>query len=135
MILLYEFNWWCNHSDGSDQIFKKYSQSKIIFGRNKSIYAGKCNKPWLEHTNCPDIVWDMWWVFYFQRKTPSRLTKPFELSHEWINKNFKYQEPEFYSRYFDGSVNWPFEVPPGCTKTYDKKISTWSSKVVYSTRK
>ena len=33
----------------------------------------------------------------------SILPKSVELSNEWIKTNFKYQEPEFYSRLFDGS--------------------------------
>ena len=31
-------------------------------------------------------------------------------------KNLKYQEPEFYSKIFDESKNFPFEVLPGRTK-------------------
>ena len=33
-------------------------------------------------------------------------------------KNLKYQEPEYYARFFDESEKIPFEVPPGCTKKY-----------------
>ena len=45
------------------------------------------------------------------------------MSHEWIKKNFKYQETEFHSRFFDESENGLFEVPPRYTNTYDKNIS------------
>ena len=54
----------------------------------------------------------------------SRIPKPVVLSHDWIKNNVKYQEPEFYSIFFDESENGPFEVPPGHTKTYDTKIIT-----------
>ena len=56
---------------------------------------------------------------FFSKKILSKLPKPVGLSHEWININFKYQEPYFYSRLFDESENGPFEVPTGLTKTYD----------------
>ena len=48
----------------------------------------------------------------------SRITKCVELAHERVKTNFKYQEPEFYSRFFDDSENRPFEVSPGRTKRY-----------------
>ena len=57
--------------------------------------------------------------FLFKENLLSILPKPFELTHKWIKKNFKYQEPEFYSRLFDESENRPFEVPPGNIKTYE----------------
>ena len=50
-----------------------------------------------------------------------RLPKSVKLIDEWIRKNNKYQEPEFYHQLFDESENWPFELPPGHIKTYDKK--------------
>ena len=61
--------------------------------------------------------------FLFKVKFISRLLKPVELTHKWIKTNFNYQEPDFYSRLFDKSVNWTFEVPPGCIKTCDLKKS------------
>ena len=36
--------------------------------------------------------------------------------------NFKCKEPEFYYRLFDESENGPFEVPPGHTNKYFKKL-------------
>ena len=51
----------------------------------------------------------------------SRLPKHVELTHDCIKTNLNYQKPKFYSGLFDESDNGPFEVPPGCTKTYDKK--------------
>ena len=36
-------------------------------------------------------------------------------------EKFRYQDPEFCSRFFDESENRPFEVPPELTKTHDKK--------------
>ena len=44
----------------------------------------------------------------------SRILKPIELSHDWVLKNFKYQDPEFYNRSFDQSEEGPSEVTPGC---------------------
>ena len=61
--------------------------------------------------------------FVFKGNSCSRLPKTFEMSHEWIKKNFKYQETEFHSRFFDESENGLFEVPPRYTNTYDKNIS------------
>ena len=60
--------------------------------------------------------------FLFKRKFLSRLTKPVELTHNWIKKMFKYQDPEFYYQLFDESENGSFEVPLGCIMTYDLKI-------------
>ena len=36
--------------------------------------------------------------------------------------NFKYQEPEFYTRLFYESENEPFEVPPRRTKIFKKSV-------------
>ena len=52
----------------------------------------------------------------------SRLTKPVELSHEWVKTNFNYQEPEFYSVLFVESENGPFEFPAESTNTYEKSV-------------
>ena len=41
--------------------------------------------------------------FLFKVNFLSRLSKHSGLTHEWINTNLKYQEPEFYSRLFDES--------------------------------
>ena len=46
----------------------------------------------------------------------SRLSKPDELTHEWLLTNFKYQKPEFYARLFDQSLKGLFGVPPCHTK-------------------
>ena len=35
---------------------------------HKAMYTGNYNKQWLEHTDCPDIVWERWCKFPFQRK-------------------------------------------------------------------
>ena len=47
--------------------------------------------------------------FLFKGKFLIRPTNTVVLSHEWIKTNFKYQEPEFYSRLFDESGNGPFD--------------------------
>ena len=46
--------------------------------------------------------------FIFKEKILSRLPKTVEISHEWVKTNFKYQEPEFYSRLFDDSEKGHF---------------------------
>ena len=51
----------------------------------------------------------------------SRIPQPVELSHEWIKKNSKYQDQQFYSILFDDLENGSFEAPPGRIKTSDKK--------------
>ena len=51
-------------------------------------------------------------IFIFKGNMLSRLTKPVELSHDWVLTNLKYQEPEFYSRFFEESEQGCFEVPP-----------------------
>ena len=43
--------------------------------------------------------------FIFQVYFLIILTRSVELSHECINTNFMYQEPDFYSKFFDGSEN------------------------------
>ena len=79
------------------------------------MHTQNCNTRWLEHTACPDIAWETWWWIFFKGNLLSRLTKPAELSHKWVLKIFKYQEPAFYDRLFDESEQGPFEVPPGHT--------------------
>ena len=61
--------------------------------------------------------------FIFKENFISRLPKPVGISHEWIKLNFKYQNPEFFSRLFDESENVLFEVPPRRTDTYYKRIT------------
>ena len=51
-------------------------------------------------------------MFQFKVNILSILPKTVEISHEWVLKIFKYQEPEFYARLFDESEEVPFEVPP-----------------------
>ena len=41
--------------------------------------------------------------FIFKVNVFSRLPTPVELSHRWVLKNFKYQEPLFYAICFDDS--------------------------------
>ena len=41
--------------------------------------------------------------FYFKVNMVSKPPKTFELSHEWVLKEFKYQEPTFYAILFDRS--------------------------------
>ena len=53
--------------------------------------------------------------FLFEVKFRSRLQSTVELSHESVLKNFKGQEPKFYSILFDVSEKGPFQVPPGST--------------------
>ena len=40
-------------------------------------------------------------MFHLKVNMISRLPKPVELSHEWVLKILKYQEPSFYARLFD----------------------------------
>ena len=54
-------------------------------------------------------------MFPFKVNMISILLKLSELSHEWLLKNFKYQEPVFYSRLFENDEEGPFEVPLGIT--------------------
>ena len=56
--------------------------------------------------------------FIFKVNLLSRLTNPVEISRDWALTNFKYQEPEFYSRLFGEAGKGPFEVPMGHTKKY-----------------
>ena len=58
-------------------------------------------------------------IFLLKGNFFSKLPKPVGISHEWIKTDFNYQEPDFYSRLFDGSKKI-FEVPPGRTKKYYK---------------
>ena len=60
--------------------------------------------------------------FLFKGTLFGRLTKFFELSHEWINTNFKYQEPEFYSRCYGETVNGLFNVSTGLQKYIIKSL-------------
>ena len=55
---------------------------------------------------------------FFSKIFFSRIPKPVGLSQEWIKKNFMYQEPEFYSRFFNKSEKIHFEVTPWRTKAY-----------------
>ena len=55
-------------------------------------------------------------MFHFKLNRLCKLPKPVELSHNWILTNFKYQEPESYTRLFDYSEEGYFEVPTGFTK-------------------
>ena len=57
-------------------------------------------------------------IDFYQQNLLSRIPKLVELSHEWVLTNFKYQEPEFYSRLFDESEKGTFEVPTGRTNKY-----------------
>ena len=54
-------------------------------------------------------------MFPFKVNMISILLKLSELSHEWLLKNFKYQEPVFYSRLFENDEEGPFEVLLGIT--------------------
>ena len=58
--------------------------------------------------------------FIFKGIILSRLPNPVELSPEWVLEIFKYQEPDFYSRFFDESEKGPFEVSAGCANKYGK---------------
>ena len=69
--------------------------------------------------------------FLFGVKVFSILTKPVELTHKYIKKVFKYQQPYFYSLLFDESENGPFEVPPRRIKTYDNKKSVPDATKLY----
>ena len=59
----------------------------------------------------------------FKRKPLSRKPNPVELSHEWVLTDLKYQEPEFYSIFFDELLKKHFEVPPRRTNKHEKKPS------------
>ena len=61
----------------------------------------------------------------------SRLPKPVELSHEWVLKNFRYQEPQFYARLFDNSEKLPFELPPGHTKNDYNRYAPGAHKLYF----
>ena len=54
--------------------------------------------------------------FSFKENLLSRLPNPVELSHKWVLTNLKYQELEFYYRFFDESDKVPFEFTPVCTE-------------------
>ena len=58
--------------------------------------------------------------FLFNGNLLSRLPKPVELSYEWVKINFNYQEPEFYSIFFDESENGLFDVPSVHINKYEK---------------
>ena len=42
---------------------------------HKVMHTGNCNKQLMKHTDCPDILWDTWWNFSFQRKFAHYTTK------------------------------------------------------------
>ena len=65
----------------------------------------------------------------FKENVLSGLTKPVELSHEWVLTHFNYQEQEFYARLLYESDTGTFEIPP-----YDMKVGV-IRKSVYSTPK
>ena len=54
--------------------------------------------------------------FHFHGYLISRLPNPVEISHYWVLKNSKYQDPEFYDILFDEYEESLFGVPPGHTK-------------------
>ena len=67
--------------------------------------------------------------FIFKGNLLSRLPNNVELSYNWVLTNFKYQEPYFYSIFFDDSERRPFEVPTGRTNKYENKLVTDSPKL------
>ena len=54
--------------------------------------------------------------FIFKGNMLSRITKPVEISHEWVLKIFKYQDPAFCAILFDEPLKGTFEVPSGLIK-------------------
>ena len=56
--------------------------------------------------------------FLFKGNLFRRIPKPAELTYKCIKKKIKYQEPEFYYRFFDDSEKGLFELPPGRTYKY-----------------
>ena len=71
--------------------------------------------------------------FIFKLNLISILTKPVELSHKWVLKIFKYQEPAFYARLFYQSQGGPLEFPPGHTKVgVIRKPVSGAPKLYYS---
>ena len=52
-------------------------------------------------------------MFHFFINNFSRLPHPEELSHKRLSNNYKYQDPDIYTRLFGESGEGPFEVPPG----------------------
>ena len=64
---------------------------------HRATHTQNCNKKWLEHIlhEERDVK------FPFKGNIISRIKKPVELSNNWVLKNFKYQKPEFYARFFD----------------------------------
>ena len=68
MILWYELNWWCNLSDGLDQMYKiQFQLKKSIW--QKAMHMRNHNRQWLEYTSCPYIFWGTWWWIYFHKKS------------------------------------------------------------------
>ena len=67
---------------------------------------------------------------FFKEIMLSRIPKPFELSHEWVLKNSRYQEPSLYTISFYKSEKGPFEVPIGRTKKDEiRKLVPGSTKL------
>ena len=82
----YEFNWWCNLSDGSDQTCKNYIQSKNIFSAwHKATHTGNYNKQWLEQIYFQILRDIIYGNFLFKVNFLSILPKPVELSYNWIS--------------------------------------------------
>ena len=59
--------------------------------------------------------------FHFKASAISRISNAIELSHGWILKKIKYQDPGFYSRLFDKSEYGLFKLPPGRAKVGVKR--------------
>ena len=111
---------------------KIYSQSKIKFPRDTERGIREITIKNCQNTQIVQILREKCDEdFIFKVNFLSRLPKLVELKHNWIKKNFNYQEPEFYSRFFDESENGLFEFTPALIKTYDKNKSVPDAPKLY----
>ena len=121
MVCWYEFNWWCNLSGGPDQKFKIKNQSKNQFprGTKRRIQETEIKNGYI--TQIVHLLREKRdGKFIFKGKFLSILPNPVEISHKWVLKYLRYQEPYFYFRFFDESEKGSFEVPPGYINKYEK---------------